>query len=76
MPVALASPQNSDPVFYLIGDEVSTAQPVTLDTKWKFEDVKRAVGAVFHVAQPLGMQSPFDIYRSYTNRIRLDLPLW
>lgn len=49
MPVAL------DPAFYLIGDEVSTAQPVTLDSKWKIEDVKRAVGATFHVAAPLGM---------------------
>jgi hypothetical protein len=48
MPVAL------DPVFYLIGDEVSTARPVTLDSKWKIEDVKRAVGAAFHVAAPLG----------------------
>ncbi|KAJ5779102.1 Cytochrome P450 [Penicillium paradoxum] len=55
MPVALAPPQNSGPVFYLIGDEVSTAQSVTLDAKWKLEDVKRAVGAVFHVAAPLGL---------------------
>lgn len=55
MPVALAPPANSDPVFYLIGDELSTAQPVKLDPKWKIEDVKRAVGAVFHVAAPLGM---------------------
>ncbi|OQE43621.1 hypothetical protein PENCOP_c003G06013 [Penicillium coprophilum] len=53
MPVALAP--NPDPVFYLIGDEVSTAQSVTLDSKWKIEDVKRAVGAVFHVAAPLGL---------------------
>ncbi|KAJ6188985.1 Cytochrome P450 [Penicillium mononematosum] len=49
MPVAL------DPVFYLIGDEVSTAQSITLDSKWKIEDVKRAVGAAFHVAAPLGL---------------------
>ncbi|CAG8017420.1 unnamed protein product [Penicillium nalgiovense] len=49
MPIAL------DPVFYLIGDEVSTAQSVTLDSKWKIEDVKRAVGAAFHVATPLGL---------------------
>ncbi|KAJ5139173.1 Cytochrome P450 [Penicillium bovifimosum] len=55
MPIPLASPQTSDPVFYLIGDEVSTAQSVTLDSKWKLEDVKRAVGAVFHVAQPMGL---------------------
>jgi hypothetical protein len=53
MPVALAP--NPDPVFYLIGDEVSTAKSVTVDSKWKIEDVKRAVGAAFHVAAPLGM---------------------
>lgn len=49
MPIAL------DPVFYLIGDEVSTAQSVILDSKWKIEDAKRAVGAAFHVATPLGI---------------------
>ncbi|OQE96326.1 hypothetical protein PENNAL_c0001G05939 [Penicillium nalgiovense] len=49
MPIAL------DPVFYLIGDEVSTAQSVILDSKWKIEDAKRAVGAAFHVATPLGL---------------------
>lgn len=42
-------------MFYLIGDDISTAQSVTLDSKWKIEDVKRAVGAVFNVAAPLGM---------------------
>ena len=49
MPTAL------DPVFYLIGDEISTAQSVTLDSTWKIEDIKRAVGATFHVTAPLGM---------------------
>ncbi|KAK4865853.1 hypothetical protein LT330_008946 [Penicillium expansum] len=42
-------------MFYLIGDDISTAQSVTLDSKWKIEDVKRAVGAVFNVAAPLGL---------------------
>lgn len=41
--------------FYLIGDDVSTAQAVPVDPKYKVEDLKRAVGGVFHVAQPLGM---------------------
>ncbi|KAJ5825926.1 Cytochrome P450 [Penicillium riverlandense] len=55
MPISLAPSQNPSPSFYLVGDDVSTAQPVTLDAKWKLEDVKRAVGGVFHVAQPLGI---------------------
>jgi hypothetical protein len=75
MPIPLASPQNSDPVFYLIGDEVSTAQSVTLDSKWKLEDVKRAVGAVFHVAQPMGMCFYFLRCRTSANNIRLNFPL-
>jgi hypothetical protein len=29
---------------------ISTAQSVTIDAKWKLEDVKRAVGGFFHVA--------------------------
>jgi cytochrome P450 len=45
---------NLNPSFYLIGDDILTAQPVTLDPKWKLDDVKRAVGGFFHVAQPLG----------------------
>jgi hypothetical protein len=40
--------------FYLIGDDISSAQPVQIDSKWKIEDLKRAVGLVLHVAQPLG----------------------
>ncbi|KAL2001166.1 hypothetical protein VTN02DRAFT_2149 [Thermoascus thermophilus] len=41
--------------FYLIGDDVSTACQIIVDSKWKPEDLKRAVGIVFHVAQPLGI---------------------
>jgi hypothetical protein len=40
--------------FYLLGDDVSTARPISIDPTWKPEDIKRAVGLVFHVAQPLG----------------------
>jgi hypothetical protein len=40
--------------FYLVGDDVSTAQAVQIDTTWKLEDLKRAVGLVFHVSQPTG----------------------
>ncbi|KAL4972482.1 cytochrome P450 [Aspergillus desertorum] len=39
--------------FYLIGDEPSSAQSVDVDTRWKLEDLQRAVGLVFHIAQPL-----------------------
>ncbi|KAL4901101.1 hypothetical protein BDW74DRAFT_187950 [Aspergillus multicolor] len=39
--------------FYLIGDEPSSAQAVDVEAQWKFEDLQRAVGLVFHIAQPL-----------------------
>lgn len=45
--------------FYLIGDDPSTAKAVLVEPKWKIEDLKRAVGLVLHVAQPLGMLSSF-----------------
>lgn len=57
MPIPLESSQNFTPFFYLLGDDLSTAQSVDLDARWKLEDVKRAVGAVFHVVQALGMDS-------------------
>jgi len=44
----------STQTFYLIGDDVSTAKAVQVDPTWKLEDLKRAVGLVHHVAQPLG----------------------
>lgn len=40
--------------FYLLGDDISTAQTVNIDSNWKFEDLQRAVGGVFHVVQPTG----------------------
>lgn len=40
--------------FYLVGDDVATVQAIQVDTTWKLEDLKRAVGLVFHVAQPMG----------------------
>jgi hypothetical protein len=55
MPIPLEQSQNFTSVFYLIGDELSSAQSVDFDSRWKLEDVKRAVGAVFHVVQALGM---------------------
>jgi hypothetical protein len=54
MPIPSGTSPNLSPSFYLIGDDISTAQSVTLDAKWKLEDVKRAVGGFFHVTQPLG----------------------
>ncbi|KAK3337660.1 cytochrome P450 [Cercophora scortea] len=45
----------SSQLFYLVGDDPSTARAVAVDEKWKVEDLKRAVGLVFHVAQPLGI---------------------
>lgn len=59
MPIPPVSPRNINISFYLIGDDVSSAQPVVIDTKWKLEDVKRAVAGVLHVAQPLGMLVTF-----------------
>ncbi|KAL4882953.1 cytochrome P450 [Aspergillus karnatakaensis] len=41
--------------FYLVGDEPSTAQAVEVHSGWKFEDLQRAVGLAFRVAQPLGI---------------------
>lgn len=55
MSIPPVSPRNISISFYLIGDDVSSAQSVVIDTKWKLEDVKRAVAGVLHVAQPLGM---------------------
>ncbi|OQD94824.1 hypothetical protein PENSOL_c023G06871 [Penicillium solitum] len=55
MPIPPVSPRNINISFYLIGDDVSHAQPVVVDAKWKLEDVKRAVAGVLHVAQPLGL---------------------
>ncbi|KAJ5912664.1 Cytochrome P450 [Penicillium tannophilum] len=55
MPIPLESSQNFTPFFYLLGDDLSTAQSVDIDARWKLEDVKRAVGAVFHVVQALGL---------------------
>jgi len=43
--------------FYLLGDDASTAKEVSLDPTFKPEEVKRAVGLVFHVAQPLGKKT-------------------
>ncbi|KAJ5102697.1 hypothetical protein N7532_003226 [Penicillium argentinense] len=55
MPIALADIHNQAPSFYFVGDDISTAQNVALDPDWKVEDVKRAVGGILHVAQPLGI---------------------
>ncbi|KAE8344686.1 hypothetical protein BDV24DRAFT_126999 [Aspergillus arachidicola] len=38
--------------FYLVGDDIATAQSIDIDSRWKFEDLQRAVGGVFHVALP------------------------
>lgn len=46
--------------FYLVGDDVSTAQSLDVDARWKFEDLQRAVGGVFHVAQPTGISFHSD----------------
>jgi hypothetical protein len=40
--------------FYLVGDDAATAKAVQVDSTWRLEDLKRAVGLAFHVAQPLG----------------------
>ncbi|GFN16350.1 hypothetical protein AtubIFM55763_010181 [Aspergillus tubingensis] len=41
--------------FYLVGEVVATAQCLEVDALWKFEDLQRAVGGVFHVVQPTGI---------------------
>ncbi|KAF2205770.1 cytochrome P450 [Delitschia confertaspora ATCC 74209] len=41
--------------FYLIGDDVSTAQSVEVNLTWKLEELKRAVGLQLHIAQPTGI---------------------
>lgn len=41
--------------FYLIGDDISSAQTLDVDPLWKFQDLQRACGLSFHVTQPLGM---------------------
>ncbi|KAK1751246.1 cytochrome P450 monooxygenase [Echria macrotheca] len=41
--------------FYLVGDDVSTAQAVAVDPKWRLEDLKKAVGLALHVAVPAGL---------------------
>ncbi len=48
--------------FYLIGDDVSTAQTVAVDANGKFDDLRRAVAALLHVAVPMTItfHSPLD----------------
>ncbi|KAE8418439.1 cytochrome P450 [Aspergillus pseudocaelatus] len=41
--------------FYLVGDDITTTQSIDVDSHWKFEDLQRAVGGVFHVALPTGI---------------------
>ncbi|KOC09157.1 putative cytochrome P450 [Aspergillus flavus AF70] len=41
--------------FYLVGDDIATAQSIHVDSSWKFEDLQRAVGGIFHVALPTGI---------------------
>ncbi|KAE8134687.1 cytochrome P450 [Aspergillus pseudotamarii] len=41
--------------FYLVGDDIATTQSIDVDSHWKFEDLQRAVGGVFHVALPTGI---------------------
>lgn len=40
--------------FYLVGEDVAASRLLDIDPKWSFEDVQRAAGAAFHVAQPTG----------------------
>ena len=40
--------------FYLVGDDVGTAKTLEIDARWKFEDLQRAVGALFHVTKATG----------------------
>lgn len=41
--------------FYLVGDDIATAKILEIDSRWKFEDLQRAVGGVFNIAQPTGV---------------------
>ncbi|KJK63536.1 Cytochrome P450 [Aspergillus parasiticus SU-1] len=41
--------------FYLVGDDIATAQSIDVESRWKFDDLQRAVGGVFHVALPTGI---------------------
>jgi len=41
--------------FYLIGDDLSTAQTVAAEPKYKFDDLKKAAGQALHVAVPAGI---------------------
>lgn len=41
--------------FYLVGDDIAMAKILEIDSRWKFEDLQRAVGGVFHIAQPTGV---------------------
>ncbi|OGM46317.1 cytochrome P450 monooxygenase [Aspergillus bombycis] len=41
--------------FHLVGDDIATAQSIEVDSRWKFEDLQRAVGGVFHVTLPTGI---------------------
>lgn len=54
MPIPIGS-SNIGQSFYLIGDDAESSKSVHVDARWKLEDIKRAVGLVFHVAQPLGI---------------------
>ena len=40
--------------FYLVGDDVAMAKTLDIDSQWKFEDLQRAVGALFHVTLATG----------------------
>ncbi|KAF7595099.1 hypothetical protein BBP40_007303 [Aspergillus hancockii] len=40
--------------FYLVGDDIASAQPIDIDSRWKFEDLQRAAGGFLHVAVPTG----------------------
>ena len=40
--------------FSLVGDDVAMAKTLEIDSRWKLEDLQRAVGALFHVAKPTG----------------------
>ena len=74
MPFPSSTSPNLNPSFYLIGDEISTAQSVILDAKWKLEDVKRAVGGFFHVAHPLGRNLSNNHKAFLANINRSELP--
>ena len=40
--------------FYLVGDAPETARSVPIDPQGKFDDMRRAVALVLHVAEPKG----------------------